>query len=310
MASFLVTGGCGFIGSHLCEALLAQGHAIRVLDDLSTGRLANLPSGAAFMRGCVTDQSQVTQALAGMDGCFHLAAIASVERCRLDWIGTHAVNQTGTVTIFDAIARSRVIPVVYASSAAVYGDCATLPVTEDTPKQPNSAYGADKYGCELHARTASIVHGIPNTGLRFFNVYGPRQDPKSPYSGVISIFADRIRQGRSVDIFGDGAQTRDFVAVADVVDALVRAMELTDSGASVYNVCTGQPTSVLALAALLGSLSGKHPELRFTEARFGEIKHSVGSTLAVSASLKLGGATSLDAGLRRTLDWMQTQQQE
>lgn len=303
MALFLVTGGCGFIGSHLCEALLAQGHSVRVLDDLSTGTLANLPPGAAFMWGCVTDRATVAKVVDGVDGCFHLAAVASVERCRMDWLGTHQVNQTGIITLFDAIARSRPVPVVYASSAAVYGDCPVLPVTEDAPKQPNSAYGADKYGCELHARTASIVHGIPTTGLRFFNVFGPRQDPKSPYSGVISIFANAIRQGRSIKVFGDGSQTRDFVAVADVVAALVGVMHRASS-VEVFNVCTGRPTSVLDLAGLLGSLCNKSPDICFEAARIGEIKHSVGSTLALAAHLGQMPATSLDTGLRRTLHWM------
>jgi UDP-glucose 4-epimerase len=243
----------------------------------------------------------------GVDGCFHLAAIASVERCKLDWAGTHGVNLTGTITIFQAIARQqadRPIPVVYASSAAIYGDCRTLPVTEDSPKQPSSAYGADKYGCELHANVAASVYGIPSTGLRFFNVYGPRQDPDSPYSGVISIFANRIRRGVPIDIFGDGSQTRDFVAVTDVVAAMISAMLRPHAGGDVFNVCTGQPTSILELAELVGSLCGKAAVPRFQPARAGEIKHSVGSTQAAAGSLGWSSATTLALGLRKTLDWM------
>ena len=307
MALYLVTGGCGFIGSHLCEALLAQGHAVRVLDDLSTGTLANLPSAATFIRGSVTDPVATANALEGSHGCFHLAAVASVERCRLDWGGAHSVNLTGTVTLLEAIARRpqrERIPFVYASSAAVYGNSNALPITEDSAKRPTSAYGADKYACELHASVAAEVHAIPSTGLRFFNVYGPRQNPASPYSGVISIFADRIRQGGPLAIFGDGNQTRDFVAVADVVSALIQAMTRRQVGAEVYNVCTGHPTSVLALASLLGSIFGNRPNLEFRPSRVGEIKHSVGSNLNARTGMDWSPKTPLDFGLKATLQWM------
>src|SRR5262249_54431964 len=151
----------------------------------------NLPPGAMLIEGDVADPAVVQAAMEGVAGCFHLAAIASVERGVRDWLGTHRANLTGAITVFDA-ARPTRTPVVYASSAAVYGDVATVPISEEAHCRPLSAYGADKLGCELHARVASHVHGIPTVGLRFFNVYGPRQDPRSPYSGVISIFAERI----------------------------------------------------------------------------------------------------------------------
>src|SRR5580658_7797789 len=225
MALYLVTGGAGFIGSHLCDALLARGDKVRVLDDLSTGRRANLPSQAGLIVGDIADPETALAATDGIDGCFHLAAIASVERGINDWLGTNRVNLSGTISIFDAIRRHGTkAPVVYASSAAVYGDCRTIPIPETAECRPLSAYGADKRGCELHAVTATHVHGIPTTGLRFFNVYGPRQDPKSPYSGVISIFCERIRNEMPVDVLGDGAQTRDFVHVSDVVTALMAGM--------------------------------------------------------------------------------------
>src|SRR5580658_5449763 len=212
--TYLVTGGAGFIGSHLCDALVADGHAVRVLDDLSTGKRANLPAGAELIEGDIADPAAVRQAVAGVDACFHLAAIASVARGVDDWLGTHRANLTGTITLFDELRRQpRPVPVVYASSAAIYGDCADLPIKESATKHPLSAYGADKYGCELHARVASHVHGVPTVGLRFFNVYGPRQDPRSPYSGVISIFCERLAAGRSVTVDGDGLQSRDFVYV-------------------------------------------------------------------------------------------------
>jgi nucleoside-diphosphate-sugar epimerase len=203
LALYLVTGGCGFIGSHLCEALVARGDRVRILDDLSTGKLENKPPAAELIRGDVADPVAVRTAMEGADGCFHLAAIASVERGNQDWLGTHRTNLTGAITILDAARRAgagKPIPVVYASSAAVYGDNPEVPLAETATVRPLSAYGADKLGCELHARVASHVHGVPTVGMRFFNVFGPRQDPKSPYSGVISIFCDRLRAGQGIAI--------------------------------------------------------------------------------------------------------------
>ena len=202
MARFLVTGGCGFIGSHLVDRLLAEGAQVVVLDDLSTGRKENLAPGAELIIGDIRDRNSVRDAMTGVDGCFHLAAIASVEKAREAWSDTHAVNLAGTVTIFDAARHASSkgpVPVVYASSAAVYGnpgDDWKGRISEEAPTVPLSAYGADKLGCELHGRVAWTVHGVPTVGFRFFNVYGPRQDPASPYSGVISIFANRVAKRR------------------------------------------------------------------------------------------------------------------
>jgi len=314
VATFLVTGGCGFIGSHLCAGLAAQGHGIRVLDDLSTGSEANLVPGAELLRGNVADPDAVRDAMAGADGCFHLAAIASVERGVRDWLATHRTNLSGTVAVLEA-ARPRGAggvgpaggtPVVYASSAAVYGDCAALPLDEDAPTRPLSAYGADKLGCELHARVAGAVHGIPTLGLRFFNVFGPRQDPRSPYSGVISIFCDRLSRGERVDVFGDGGQTRDFVFVGDVVAALVAALPAASSTAPVLNVCTGRSTSVLELAAAVAGLSGRGLDLRHQPARSGEIRHSLGSPERARRILGLGPPLGLSEGLASVLSWMRS----
>ncbi len=315
MSRYLVTGGAGFIGSHLCEALLARGDAVRVLDDLSTGRRRNVPPGAELIEGDVADAGLVNQAIAGVDGCFHLAAIASVEKGVTDWLGTHRANITGTITVFDAIRRQgRAVPVVYASSAAVYGDVteggaadgsATAgAVTESQRCRPLSAYGADKLGCELHARVASHVHGIPTVGLRFFNVYGPRQDPKSPYSGVISIFCERIAAGLPVKVFGDGEQTRDFVYVADVVRALLGGMALRPADAPVFNVCTGVPTSVNALAGLVAELAGQRLAAEPHPPRSGEIRHSLGAAALADTVLGIGGRVPLRSGLGDVLTWM------
>ncbi len=309
MDSLLVTGGAGFIGSHLCDALLARGTRVRVLDDLSSGRRDNLPDGIELIVGDVADPAAARTALEGMDGCFHLAAIASVQRAAEDWLGTNRVNLVGTIALLDA-ARARRLPVVYASSAAVYGNCPIQPIGEDAPTRPLSAYGADKLGCELHAAVATGVHGVPTTGLRFFNVFGPRQDPTSPYSGVISIFAAQLRRGTAVSVFGDGGQTRDFVFVADVVAALLAAMARLRAGgavanqADVFNVCTGQATSVLGLARTIAELCGLTPELRHGPAREGDIRHSVGNPAAARVGLGFAAETSLRAGLAQVLTWL------
>jgi UDP-glucose 4-epimerase len=303
MTTWLVTGGAGFIGSHLCEALLARGDAVRVLDNLSSGRRENLPPDVALTEGDVADTVAVREALDGVGGCFHLAAIASVERGVTDWLGTHRANLTGAITVFDAV-RPTQIPVVYASSAAVYGDVVADPITEATECRPLSAYGADKLGCEQHARVAGHVHGIPTVGLRLFNVYGPRQDPHSPYSGVISIFCERIRRGEPIDILGDGGQTRDFVYVADVVAALLAAMRLAPVGAPVFNVCTGIATSVMDLARIIAERAGTPLDARPGPPRVGEIRISTGSPALSRRILGLPEPVSLRNGLGHVLDWL------
>ena len=312
MAEFLVTGGCGFIGSHLCTALLARGDRVRVLDDLSTGSEANLAPGATFLRGDVSDPAAVREAMAGVDACFHLAAVASVERGVREWSATHRVNLSGTVAVLEAARGQRGgtgvpgdggTPVVYASSAAVYGDHATLPLGEDAPTRPLSAYGADKLGCELHARVAGLVHGIPTFGLRFFNVFGARQDALSPYSGVISIFCERLSRGEAVDVFGDGLQTRDFVFVTDVVAALLAASRAASPAAPVLNVCTGRETSVSELATVVAELCGTPLRTRRGPTRAGEIRRSLGSPARAREALGLERPVDLRAGLAEVVAW-------
>lgn len=303
MARYLVTGGAGFIGSHLCDALITRGDRVRVLDDLSTGRRSNLPPGVELIVGDVTDPVTVRDAVAGIDGCFHLAAVASVTRTADDWLGTHRANLTGIITVFDAL-RRRQVKAVYASSAAVYGDCSALPLTEAAPTRPLSAYGADKLGCELHARVAAYVHSIPTVGLRFFNVYGPRQDPESPYSGVISLFCERARSNEALDIHGDGLQTRDFIYVADVVSALLAAMHRRTDSAAVFNVCTGIATSVQELARTIARLASRELDIRYRPPRPGDVRASLGSPAAARTALGLGPCLALDDGLARVLRWL------
>lgn len=312
MARFLVTGGCGFIGSHLVDQLLRQGHRVRVLDDLSSGRTHNLAPEAELMVGDVADPALTALAMEGVTGCFHLAAIAAVQASNDDWLGTHRTNQTGAIAVFDA-ARKHAVPVVYASSAAVYGDNGDLRQSEMSSTRPLSAYGADKLGCELHGRIAATAHGVPTAGLRFFNVYGPRQDPASPYAGVISIFAARAAEGAAMLVHGDGEQQRDFIFVADVVAHMTAAMDRLlerqrdrkPAAGAVFNVCTGQPTRIRDLAAIVARLCGRSPVLKSAPVRPGDIRRSLGDPTAAIRHLRVAATTPLEDGLRLTLARLQ-----
>jgi UDP-glucose 4-epimerase len=306
MSTWLVTGGCGFIGSHLVEALLRRGDRVRVLDNLSSGRRDNLPEEVDLRIADVANERAVAAALEGAAGCFHLAAVSSVPRCTEDWLGSHRINLTGTITVFEKArrsGRSAPVPVVYTSSAAVYGDNRQLPLGETSDTRPISAYGADKLACELHGKIAWSVHRVPNVGLRLFNVYGPRQDPASPYSGVITKFVDRLVRGEDLEIFGNGSQTRDFVYVADAVSHLLKAMADLRSGAHVFNVCTGTGTTILELATMLAQLWGKPPTIRYGSRPNGDIEASVGDPAAAIKALGVTAQTLLVDGLRGTLSW-------
>lgn len=308
MSLFVVTGGAGFIGSHLVESLLAAGHAVRVVDDMSTGLRENLPRNIDLLIGDVADPALMRRAVQGAAGIYHLAAIASVARANEDWMGTHRTNQSGTIAVLEAARDAGRLPVVYASSAAIYGDHGPIRLHEGLPPRPLSAYGADKLGSELHARVAAVVHGTPSVGLRFFNVFGPRQDPRSPYSGVISIFAERVLNRRLVTINGDGMQTRDFVHVADVVGHLAQSMARMQARslaeAEVFNVCTGFSTSILGLVETLGEIAGWVPQVVFAPPRMGDIRASLGNPTAARSALRLGPSMHLSEGLSDLLAWL------
>jgi len=305
---YLVTGGCGFIGSHLAHALIESGHQVRILDDLSTGYRAHAPAGADLLVGDITCTDTVAHAVSNVDGCFHLAAIASIERCHRAWRAAHEVNLGGTITVLDACRNhaTGAIPVVYASSSAVYGNQTTMPLSETSVPQILSTYGADKLGCELHARAAAQVFALPTVGLRLFNVYGPRQQPDSPYAGVIAAFGQRILTGEPLTMFGDGQQVRDFVYVGDAVRCFVAAMEHATrlQGAAVLNVCSGKPTSVNQLVALLSTIAGRTPIVHHHPDRRGDIRTSLGDPSRCAATLGIEPTTELAAGLRETLEWL------
>jgi UDP-glucose 4-epimerase len=295
----LITGGAGFIGSHLADRLTADGAAVRVLDDLSSGHAENLATGAELLVGDVADGETVERASHGVEAIFHLAAITSSTRALTERTRTRQVNATGTARVLEAAGRET-IPVIFASSAAVYGDNTALPLTETAIPRPLSPYAIDKLASESYAQAAGRLRGLPTVGLRFFNVYGARQNPHSPGSGVISIFADRAARGDTVEIHGDGEQTRDFVHVGDVVDALLRAWRLARSGRSqgeVFNVCTGQAVSVAQLARKIIALTGRDSPLRYGPSRASDVRRSIGDPTRAHDVLGFRATTTLADGL-------------
>ena len=307
MAQYLVTGGAGFIGGHLCRALRAGGHDVVVLDDLSTGTRANLEPDTQLIEGDIRDEQAVANAIQNCDAVIHLAAIASVMRYGVDWQHASSINLGGTIVVFQAAARAGV-PVVYASSAAVYGAAADLPLREDALAQPISGYGADKLACELHAAAMAEVDGLISIGLRFFNIYGPGQLRGSDYSGVVTTFLDRWQAGDALCVFGDGAQSRDFIYVADIVRAILAAIEVTGTatGADVLNICSSKPTSITKLITDLASATGHDFEVTHLPARKGEILHSLGDGSRAKSVLGFAPGTAMTDGLRDLSEWFQS----
>ncbi len=256
------------------------------------------------MVGDVADPVVVEQAMEGVAGCWHLAAVASVVKANEAWVETHKTNLTGTIQILNAARKHGAfgpVPVVYASSAAVYGDNPEKPLTESATQKPLTAYGADKLGSELHARVATLVHGVPTVGLRFFNVYGQRQLPSSPYSGVISIFTHRIARGEPITLFGDGEQTRDFVHVSDVVAFLLTGMGRGVEHPEVYNVATGQEVSIRKLAEIIMEVCGQTVPIHYEKGRVGDIRTSLGDPTLAQDMLHLSASTPLLKGLQQLL---------
>jgi UDP-glucose 4-epimerase len=286
----LVSGGAGFIGSHLVERLLGEGHVVRVLDDFSTGRRENLAfakPGAALevVTGDIRDARAVEEAVAGVEAIFHEAALVSVPRSVESPEISCDINAHGTARVFDAARRAGIRRLVFASSAAVYGETGRGPVSEGEPVRPLSPYGVDKLYTEHLAALYHALYGFEAVPLRYFNVFGPRQDPSSAYSGVISIFVSRLLAGDPITIHGDGEQTRDFVYVADVVEANMRAMFAPYPGPSPLNVARGAHTTLNALASMLGEIIGVTPQITRGPARAGDIRHSVADITAIRSAL-------------------------
>ena len=298
----LVTGGAGFIGSHLAEALVLAGHRVTVVDDLSTGKLHNLKHFEAdvhFVRGDIRDYDVLRRVMRGVEVVFHQAAIASVTRSVEDPIGTDAVNVGGTVTVLTAAKESGVRKVVFASSAAIYGDDPELPKREKMPPQPQSPYAFHKLAGEHYGRLFHQLYGLSFVALRYFNVFGPRQDPSSPYSGVISIFLDRFKAGRAYTIYGDGTQSRDFICVEDVVRANLAAAVTEFDQVPVINVARGEAHTLLELVAVLKELAQSDRDPAFGPERVGDIKHSRADTTRLRTWLGVEPQIGLAEGLRR-----------
>lgn len=298
----LVTGGAGFIGSHVVERLLDQQHGVRIVDNLSTGKRENLPGNTVeFIQGDIRDQATVDAAVKGMDAILHLAAVASVQASIDDPIGTHATNLIGTLNLLEAARKHGTRRFVYASSAAIYGDTQQLPVSESLTPKPLSPYAADKLAGEHYLDFYGNKFGIRGTAFRFFNIYGPRQDPSSPYSGVISVFVERLRANTQVTIFGDGRQTRDFVYVGDLARILMHS--LTDDAmiGKVFNVGRGVECSLLELLDTLERLSKRTIPRRHDAPRVGDIVRSCADVTQLRAALGETPATALQEGLGHLL---------
>jgi UDP-glucose 4-epimerase len=300
----LVTGGAGFIGSHLVDALVAAGESVRVLDDFSTGQAENLPAvgGIDIIRGCVTDPSAVTRAVAGCDVVYHLAALASVAKSVEDPPASHAVCATGTLNVLDAARKAGVKRVIYAASASAYGG-ASDPAgqDEDTPLIPLSPYAAAKLAGEFYCQAFAATYGLETVRLRFFNVFGPRQRADSPYSGVIAIFAAALAAGKTPTIYGDGLQSRDFVYVSDVARALHLAARTPGVSGRAYNVGTGKSVTLLELAAALNRVLGKSIQPAHGPARASDIQHSRAKIGRIRAELGYEPRVSFEEGLRKTV---------
>lgn len=303
----LVTGGAGFIGSHLVRGLLARGYRVRVLDDFSTGRAENLRGlhGPLEIReGDLRDPQVVAEALRGVEVVFHQAAFVSVPASMEDPLTCHAVNTDGTAQLLELARQAGVAKVVLASSAAVYGDAEAFPLREDLPYRPLSPYAASKAANEVYARLYTLAFGLPVVALRYFNVYGPRQRPDSPYAAAIPIFIRRMLDGQPPTVFGDGTQRRDFVFVGDVVRANLLAAESSAADGQVLNICTGVEVSLLDLLAVLRDLIPHAPEPVFAPPRPGDIQRSVGDPTRAERLLGFRAQTPLPEGLAQVVAWM------
>ncbi|MCQ4271373.1 NAD-dependent epimerase/dehydratase family protein [Pseudomonas kuykendallii] len=301
----LVTGGAGFIGSHLVDALLASGQRVRVLDDFSTGKRDNLPlhdERLEVLEGNVADADCVLTAMQGCAAVAHLAAVASVQASVDDPVATHRSNFIGTLNVCEAMRTHGVKRVLFSSSAAVYGQNGEgAAIDEDTPKSPLTPYASDKLASEYYLDFYRRQHGLEPAVFRFFNIYGPRQDPSSPYSGVISIFTERAAKGLPITVFGDGEQTRDFLYIDDLVGVLVQALNAASVREGAVNAGLNRSTTLLQLLEAIGEVLGGLPEISHLPARSGDIRHSRADNARLLQRYELGQATSMQIGLARLL---------
>lgn len=306
MKRILVTGGAGFIGSHVVDALLASDCQVVVLDDFSTGKLCNLPAGNPSLKivtGSVLDERALREAASGVDAIIHLAAIAAVQQSVDAPAVTHAVNFDATLMLLEIARQCSVSRILFASSAAVYGDpVGSEPVVETAPKNPLTPYAVDKLSSEYYLSFYQRRYGLNCTAFRFFNVFGERQNPSSPYSGVISIFCERASSGKDVVIYGDGQQVRDFVYVRDVARLIVDALWDASFFNKIMNVGTGCPTVLLELVRILERVCGNKISLNFSAARQGDIYFSLANVGTLRECWGRVPSLSLEVGLKAILD--------
>jgi nucleoside-diphosphate-sugar epimerase len=309
MASYLVTGGAGFIGSHLTEELVRRGHTVRVADSLITGKRRNLDHipDVDFVEGDLADLAVAQRAVDGVEYVLHQAAIPSVPRSVKDPITSNRANIDASINVLVAARDAGVKRLVYAGSSSAYGNTPTLPKQEDMPTNPLSPYALQKLVAEQYAQMFTRLYGFETVTTRYFNVFGPRQDPGSPYSGVISLFATALLEGRQPVIYGDGEQTRDFTYVANVVDGVLRACEAPDAAGQVINVATGGRISLNELLRVMNRIVGTQIEPIYKEERTGDVRDSQADVTKAKRLLGYTPIVSLEEGLRQTLAWCRTE---
>jgi nucleoside-diphosphate-sugar epimerase len=306
MSLYLVTGGAGFIGSNIVEELLKQNARVRVLDNFSTGKKQNLEifkSKIEFFELDICNPNDLKNAMKGVEFVFHQAAIPSVPRSIEDPITSHNANLTGTLHVLWAAKQAGVKRVIYAASSSAYGDSQILPKRENLPAKPISPYGLMKYAGEEYCQLFSALYGLETVSLRYFNVFGPRQDPSSQYSGVLSRFITGMLEGQSPTIFGDGEQSRDFTHVTNVVQANLLACRAEGAAGRMYNIACGRSVTLNQVVNSLNKLLGTNILSNYGPTRVGDIKHSLADISRAVNELKYMPTVDFDAGLKLTLEW-------
>jgi nucleoside-diphosphate-sugar epimerase len=308
MSTYLVTGGAGFIGSHLAEELVRRGHTVRVADSLITGKRSNLDHvpNVDFRQGDLADLDFARDAVQGCDYVLHEAAIPSVPRSVKDPVTSNRANVDATLNVLVAARDAGVKRVVFAGSSSAYGDTPTLPKREDMPGNPLSPYALQKVVGEQYLQMFTRLYGLETVSTRYFNVFGPRQDPSSPYSGVISVFATALLENRSPTIYGDGEQTRDFTYVANVVDGVLRACEAPRASGEIINVATGGRISLNELYRKMKAIVGATADPVYAEPRQGDVRDSQADIRKAQELLGYQPTVSFDEGLKRTIAWYRT----